>query len=535
MTGISAQGCQAYDNGGSGIAVTGNAEDCAALGNGGWGVWVGGNVENTWATRNGSGLAGRSVSGCTARDNLGTGIQASGVATDCLAEENRGAGITGKDLLNCQVVRNGTGLSLQGTATRCTIAENAGTGVTGASVDSCVVLHNAGAGLSEPPRLTNSWILGNAGSGVWRPNRVESCAVMLNGGVAIEGRRGWPGAPLSAYSSISNSTIRANLGSGVRSSGLMTGCNIYENGGELGYDYEEQRPSTQLERVDLLRNYWGPVTTAEMDAHPWGGYHNMARIYDFVDDTSLCEAKYDDHLSTLVLSATPDLIPPAFLLAFQVGEADVIGVGVTTFTLYFSKSMDFSAPMSVTFGTAAPYTAHVVRPAGGTGWRDAYTWQGAFAVQSNTGDGLNRVRVVGARAAQGFEIPDDTSRVFRIDASGEPYANNGLVFGSSSTRIKLSWSENDKPATALGYNLYRSEIGAAGGVRQAAGVGDFVKINNALLTEPRFADTDVEAGAHYIYQVYIVDSGMNAQQWTSEKLAWTEESAARVEGWLEYR
>jgi hypothetical protein len=106
-------------------------------------------------------------------------------------------------------------------------------------------------------------------------------------------------------------------------------------------------------------------------------------------------------------------------------------VGLTTFTLVFSKAMDSSVTPSVTFALSSPYTAHVVESA--PGWLPGnQTWQGRFAIQSDSGDGLNTIRVSDAQSLDGFVIPDDTIHKFQIDTSGAlAAANTGSVTGTA--------------------------------------------------------------------------------------------------------
>jgi subtilisin family serine protease len=504
ISGASAQGCTAENNGEDGIFTSGTLAGCLVTGNDGWGVSASGDVQDTTATLNGNGISGSNVTSCVARQNTGVGIQTGGTAMGCVAENNGGAGITGNSLTDCTLVGNASGLNISGTAQRCTVAQNTGNGISGGTVDSCSIHHNTGTGPSSPESVGNSWVVGNSAIGVL-------------------------GKSAPPYSSITNCTIRDNKNSGVKNSGTMTSCNIHDNAASPTapqYDYEERRLSTELAQVDLSGNYWGPVTTPIMNAHPWGTYYNIPRIYDFVDSTNLCEVKYAGHL-TSPATASPDNTAPAFLLSVVPDPANAVNVGWTTFTLTFSEAMEpnplSDAVVSVSFGLSVPYTANVVQPYPGY-LPDKKTWQGRFAVGSDTGDGVNTIRVSNAVSADGFLIPDDTAHTFVIDTTGGGAANNGIALAMGTT-MKLMWSEGSKPAGALGYNVRRSELGLP---------GTYQKINASVVTAASYVDVGVQSHTLYFYVVDLVDADFNSMQWTPPFFGRTESITRAEQGWMLY-
>ena len=287
-------------------------------------------------------------------------------------------------------------------------------------------------------------------------------------------------------------------------SGAIADSNLYGNGGEFGYDYEETRSSDELIEVDLLGNYWGGDTTALMDAHPWGTWYNIPRISDFFDNTKLCMAIYDGHL-VAEADAEPDDSAPAFLRHVNPVPREPVNIGLATFTLTFSKPMTSTESVgpSVTFGLEAPYTAHVVEPQDGIGWIDSTTWKGTFPIQNDTGDGINTLRVSGARSNDGLLVPDDMGHRFVIDTSGLA-ANNGLAIGQI-TKMSLSWSDEGRPSDALGYNVLRSSTGEP---------ASYLKINDAIVTTTDYVDTGLAPLTIYYYKVFLVDANHNAIQWT---------------------
>ncbi|MBN1868323.1 S8 family serine peptidase [Candidatus Sumerlaeota bacterium] len=497
MMGRTATDCVAEGNEERGVYVSHAVRGCLAVGNGDWGIYsTYGKVQDSTSTLNASGIRGGIVQDCFVSNNDSVGIEASDDVRRCVALENGDEGIVESgsgQIKDCTVAGNGAGLNITASALRCAVTQNEGPGIAGGDLDSCSVYHNTGTGLVSPLGVRNSWVVGNDGMG-------------------IQGKSGAP------YSAVSSSTIVENAGSGIRNSGRVERCNIDSNGGASGYDYKDTRSSGEIIQVDLSGNYWGTETTALMDAHPWGTYYNIPRIWDFLDDTSLCEAKYDGHLAAP--AASPDGAPPAFLLAVQPDTAEALNVGLSVFQLTFSKPMNTasSAAISVTFDTVAPYAAHVVEPA--PGWLDSTTWQGVFAVQSDTGDGLNVLRVANARDAGGRFVPVDTAHTFTIDTEGALAANNGVAVGTGSGTMDLTWTELNKPPTALGYNVRRSPSGIAGTYR---------KINASVIVAPHLADTTGDEDTTYYYIVDIVDSQSNSTQWTPPFYGRTlEATAARM-------
>ena len=145
----------------------------------------------------------------------------------------------------------------------------------------------------------------------------------------------------------------------------------------------------------------------------------------------------------------PDAMAPAFLLSVKPTPVNPTNVGLTTFTLTFSKAMNCSLHPSITFGKDAPYMTHVVEP--WPGWlANGKTWQGRFAIQSDTGDGLNMIRISNVTAEDGFVIPDDTTHAFMINTRRAGAANNGQVTTSAATWLSISWAVTNKPFSDAG-------------------------------------------------------------------------------------
>lgn len=503
MSGATVVACTALDNGADGIVSTGSIQDSFASGNPGWGVTTSRDITNTSATHNDDGIQGRHLTGCVAESNADVGLVSNGLVTDCRSADNGGLGVQGYHLTDCVILGNGRGTFIPPFAqiTNSLIAENQGPGITGGEITSCVVRHNAAAGIASADSVTNSWIVGNQGSGIESVDTISRVASIANRGSGVVGL---PNAP---YTAINLSTITNNAASGVVSCGPVTQSNLYGNG-ESGYDCKELRPSSEVIQSDFRSNYWGPVTTPLMDAHPFGSYFDVPRIHDVIDDTNLAEVNYGGHLSSPVLTAWPDSSAPAFLLSVTLspGPDAIASVGLTTFTLTFSETMNMAIPLSVTFGKEYPYATHIIKPVEGVGWRDDVTWQGLFSVRSDTGDGLSHLRVSGAVSDDGFLVPDDSAHTFTVDSSGDGGANIGVAVGRTGGRMYITWTDRNPLLSRSGFNVLRS---------QSLDLGSFRRVNPSPIQELEFLDTGLLPNTVYYYYITHVDDLGNTEQWTS--------------------
>ena len=184
--------------------------------------------------------------------------------------------------------------------------------------------------------------------------------------------------------------------------------------------------------------------------------------------------------------------------------------------------MDTTVDPLTAFGFIEPFTQNIVEPA--PGWIDNTTWRGEFPVSNETGEGIHTIRVSGATDASGFVIPDDTVHQFETVMVGGLAANNGLASAVGTAEMHCTWTELDKPPTALGYNIRRSETAAT---------GSYVKKNTTLLTTPGYTDSGLDSGTVYYYIVDIIDWDYSATQWTPPFYGKTD-FATGVEDWYLY-
>ena len=354
------------------------------------------------------------------------------------------------------------------------VAQNGSTGVAGGGaleVVSCTVLGNAGNGVSGFQQVSNSWVGRN-----------------LTGGLVGSNGSG----------NVLNSTVAANQVYGTKNISSASGCNLLSDSDVIALDNVTVGAGDRL----FPGNFWGTSNTAILDSLP--AFSDVPFVTDTLDGSGNWLVNLWPHAGAR--QNVPDAPGPGIPRGCSAGRTvAAVSVGESTFTLLFSEPMDLSVQPAVTFDTAEPYEAHVVQPS--PGWVDSRTWQGSFWVQSDTGEGLNTLRVSSATAADGFVIPDDTLHQFVVDTQGSLSANNGLVsIVASATAAQFGWTENDKPPTAQGYNVRRTT--------DPFDLASYQKVNGAVLASASFTDTGLTPSTMYWYIVDVVDSDSNSVQWT---------------------
>ncbi|MFH0990033.1 MAG: S8 family serine peptidase [bacterium] len=179
----------------------------------------------------------------------------------------------------------------------------------------------------------------------------------------------------------------------------------------------------------------------------------------------------------------------------QDSTLDPIGVGAHRFDVFFNRAMDTSYTPQLSFGVREPYTQQAVADSGR--WSsDGKVWTSYKTVKLYTGDGINRVRVAGAKDPERFEIPIEDQRFeFLIDAAGtsstEFTANPGLG------KIKLEWN-NAGVTDLLGFNMYRFTNLTDTTFTEPQ------LLNTQLITDTLYTDFSVTPGTRYYYKYKIV-------------------------------
>jgi subtilisin family serine protease len=219
-------------------------------------------------------------------------------------------------------------------------------------------------------------------------------------------------------------------------------------------------------------------------------------IYDFYDDASLAEVLLTDKL--LVPSYISHGITWKILIndvEAQGDELEYLDVGTYVFDVYFNRAMDVDYEPFLTFGVDQPYTQHVVNDS--SSWSaDSTIWTAYYTMGIETGDGINRVRVSGARDDENFEIPIEDKRFeFVLQAAGA--ASVAFMATPGIGKVDLEWP----PAStddALGYNMYRSLK------LNDSTWAEYEMVNDILITDSTYIDFVVIPDSTYRYQYTVL-------------------------------
>jgi subtilisin family serine protease len=248
--------------------------------------------------------------------------------------------------------------------------------------------------------------------------------------------------------------------------------------------YAYMLPNTEQDVV-ATGNYWGPVDTATLDS----------RIYDYNDDWNL------GHFIYQPIATQPIPGPWPFLLGVTLSPPSPLSSGPAGFQFDFSEPMSITIQPTVTFGLDPAFDTHIVSG----NWISSTRWAGTTTIDPYTGDGTNRLRVAGARAADnGNEMPDATQFTFQVSAIGATAVQAQGSYG----RVDLSWQPSTLP-TLAGYNVYRSTTSG----------GPYTRLNSALLTGAAYADLNVTNGVPYYYVVKLLTTDLYEAPYGSETAA----------------
>ena len=238
-------------------------------------------------------------------------------------------------------------------------------------------------------------------------------------------------------------------------------------------------------------------------AHNYWGTENSSLINRMIIDDEDAPGVYGDIRENPILTKDDDLsaIYPfvADVYLTDEGGEDKIEQAAPgkTYDVHvkFNRDMAQDSDPMVTYGGDEPYTDYSVQGA----WRSAREWVGKTKISSVATGGTEIFRTKGAKAADDKWLECGTDKLrfsFEVNASSALSmvlnANGGL------NKIDLDWAQNDYE-TLGGYNLYRSEKPDSG----------FKKINNAILSDTVYTDTDVKPGVDYYYYFTVVDTNGN--------------------------
>lgn len=176
----------------------------------------------------------------------------------------------------------------------------------------------------------------------------------------------------------------------------------------------------------------------------------------------------------------------------------IVGPGIHRFDVYFNRPMINTITPFLTFGVREPYTQRVV--ADSASWStDSTIWTAYFNIGIETGDGIQRVRVQGAKDNDHFEIPIEDQRFeFVIQAAGSVSIEFMATPGIG--KVYLEWNSSGTE-DALGYNMYRyyNITNTTFSVP--------TRINTSLIIDTLYTDFNVipDTTYHYYYKIVGTD------------------------------
>ena len=158
--------------------------------------------------------------------------------------------------------------------------------------------------------------------------------------------------------------------------------------------------------------------------------------------------------------------------------------------------MDPAFTPFVSFGLRSPYTQTAADSGHWSSDHQVYIW--FKTSQLYTGDGINRLRVSGARDMDGWEIPFEDQRFeFVIQAAGS--ASTDFMALPGIGKVYLEWN-NTGISDLLGFNMYRFKN------LTDTTYSKPVMVNTTLITDTTYTDFNVTPGQHYWYYYKIVNT-----------------------------
>lgn len=225
-----------------------------------------------------------------------------------------------------------------------------------------------------------------------------------------------------------------------------------------------------------------------------------SRVIDFFEDGSrgIYSVNYATEPSELTNGIVWKVLVNGLDAQDEYDQMDPVGVGTHEFRVYFNREMDQTKPPQISYGVREPYTQKIITEEG-TWSADGKIYTVSHEVKIGAADGINRIRVQGARDLDYFEIPIEDSR-FNMLIQSAGSASTGFAAEPGLGKITLNWDapSEDLLNDALGYNMYRYMPLTDSTFTEAT------KINESLITDTHYEDFDVEEGTRYFYKYKIL-------------------------------
>jgi len=273
--------------------------------------------------------------------------------------------------------------------------------------------------------------------------------------------------------------------------------NAFINNTPFDFSYNTNY-GTLFSMYKIPPNYWGNSDSANIENRIIDYFENAACPLLFGYDSCLTQPSNASHGIVWKININNILVNKYDNPFNKPGGLGIIGPGRQKFEVFFNRAMDVSDAPFLTFGVREPYTQRVVTDS--AIWSaDSTKWTAFYNIGIETGDGIQRVRVEGARDNEHFEIPIEDSRFeFVIQAAGS--ASIEFMATPGIGKVYLEWNRAGTE-DALGYNMYRY-FNITDSTFSAP-----IRINSSLITDTLFTDFGVipDTTYHYYYKVVGTD------------------------------
>lgn len=239
----------------------------------------------------------------------------------------------------------------------------------------------------------------------------------------------------------------------------------------------------------LYNNYWGT--------------ENKTLINKMIVDADDFPGTYQDIIEDPILTLESESLSEIYPFVTRVYLEDGDGNEVTSATpgqevkvhVLFNRDMATDVQPSVCYGPDTPYTDYSVSG----DFVSPREWVGTTKISPVMTDGTMYFRTKGGCAADDrwLVCGEDILR-FSFEVSTSGVLAMLLNAEGGTNKVELSWAQNDYD-TLAGYNLYRSE----------SETSNFTKINQSILTDTSYTDTDVKPGVTYYYYFKVVNTDGN--------------------------
>jgi subtilisin family serine protease len=243
--------------------------------------------------------------------------------------------------------------------------------------------------------------------------------------------------------------------------------------------------------LELAPNYWGTTDTVNIDE----------KIIDFWEEPAGAIVKYQPILTQP--SGIAHGVVWRVLINGQDPQddpMDPLGECRAKFDVCFNRPMDTAYTPLLTFSAWSPYTHRRVNDS--AFWNaDSTIWTAYYNITKETGDGINVIKVSGAKDNEGWDIPPEFNNRFKFVIQAASAASIEFVANAGLDHVDLEWP----PANTddfLGYYLYRF---AKNGETLVA---DTIRLNISPIIDTIFIDTNMAIGPTYYYFYRILGTDL---------------------------